>query len=84
MKSIKNLFCTKDKEKEKSSTDDGFQRFSWKALRSKKVLCAIQGRFKEVAEKKKYKGQSFHLLVMRFEHINVCPSTLVVFVFLQF
>lgn len=52
MKSIKNLFCTKDKEKEKSSTDDGFQRFSWKALRSKKVLCAIQGRFKEVAEKK--------------------------------
>lgn len=51
---MKNVFCTKDKKKdeEKSSTDDGFQRFSWKALGSKKALCAMQGRFKEVAAEK--------------------------------
>lgn len=56
LNSIKNAFSTKDKKKEeeKSSTDDGFQRFSWKVLRSKKALCAIQGKFKEArAEKNK-------------------------------
>lgn len=54
LNSIQNVFCIKDKKKEeeKSSRDDGFQRFSWKALRSKKASCAIQGRFKEVAADK--------------------------------